>query len=357
MHKDFNEAHIIAFIFTFCLLLIWILHVIRHPFEIIIFGLKRAFLIWKVHLISMTMLLMLFSFRLPFLQDWVYENSYACWIMPRLWRIFTSLMFYCVTLFSYQKAKVYLEFNFIRFQNFFSFFVHFVGAALYIWSVCSITTDASKKKQFPATCFKERSVNTVISFCLCLIHFFVCNLIVLFIIFRYAEATKDSLPDLEPQFQINKRFMPILILSDIIAYGATVTLIRNKWDSSFTSIAIAWVVMFLNYLLNNMLMHYTIFAHVDFMNEEDTVKALLEGHTRIELDGSEELFYWIALPGLQPIKVAQDLVRDNDLWGHVVTDQDMLVQIERFQSMSRFSILCWECRTDEELLRMIEMVE
>jgi len=357
MGKDFNEAHIIAFVFTFSLLSIWILHVIRHPLEVILFGLKRAFVIWKAHLISMAMLLMLFSFRLPVLQDWVHDNSYPCWIMPRLWRILTSFMYYCVTLFSHEKAKVYLQFNFVRFQNFFSFFVYFVGAALYIASVFSITSDAtSKKRQFPATCLKQNLVNTVFSLC-CIIHFFVCNLIVLFIIFRYAETTKDSLPGLEPQFQINKRFMPILILSDTIAIGVSILLIKLKIDSAYISIAIVWGLIFFNNLFNNVLMHYTTFAHVHFMNEEDVVKALVKGHTRRESDGSDELFYWIALPGLQPIKVTHDLVRDNDLWGHVVTDQDMLVQIERFKSMSRFSILCWECRSDEELLGMIEMVE
>jgi len=361
---NLKTANIIIFSITLCILVCWIIYVVRNSFQIILPGLKSSYYIFFFHLalLILTIVLIVSSF-ITFKLLSFDSVRFACWMWPRFVHLIVSVIWYSVTMFGYQKAKIYFQMYIPRFQAFFSIFVHYVGVFLYIGLVCSMKTRRYRQGGYLfQACVKQHGVYHMM-FLLCIIHYLICNLVVLYVILHYAKPIRKSLQSLEPQFQINEKFVPLFVLSDIFVMLilCTVYLSANKRFPGDTCFTIFWSMFFLDTLLNNAIMHYTVFAHVEFIHGEQRIRALMEPRDLVTFEESEELeserFYWIALPGLQPIQVSEELVRDNDLWDHVVTDANVLLQIERFKKMSCYSTLCWTCSTEDELFKMIEMFE
>jgi len=231
---------------------------------------------------------------------------------------------------------------------------------MWIGFVCSMKTMPGELNGIKTCVNKSRLFDLMCR--ICVAHYVICNFIVVSIIFYYNEKMTELLPNLKPQFLIIKRFMPLMFASTTIVCFSLFIIkftLRNL-NEVFTNIG--WCLIFTDSILNNVIMHYTIFAHVSHMNEENRVKAAveyLEMTSGIDLDNDVDggRDYWVAMPGLQPIKVSEDLVKQFDMWEHVVTDHNVMLQIERFKKMSCYSTLYWVCRTEDELLRMIEMFE
>merc|ERR1719285_420285 len=154
-------------------------------------------------------------------------------------------------------------------------------------------------------------------FSLCAIHYIICNLVVLYVILHYAKPIRQSLPALKPQFRITEKFIPLLVFSDIlnvVLILCTGFLCGNSRIPGDTYFTIVWPTFLFNSLLNNAIMHYIVFAHVEFIHGEQGIRALVEARSLdTSFEESEELeserCYWMALPGLQPIQVSEELVR------------------------------------------------
>jgi len=362
MEKSLSIVNIAVFTSALLILLLWIFYVSKHSFEIVLPGLRSFFRIWVLHLCNLVVTIVIFATILPHVHDFLLGQEWFCLIFPRIWRITFSINFYSVTIFTYQKAKMYFEMFASRFERFFSRFVHYVGMLLYITSVLftkSITDVKNEDEDLRLPAFFVL---------LCAIHYLICNGVVVCIILRYSQKIKENLPAWEPQFEITERFLLLLIYSDFVIFLVPIIFITISTVAATNIInltntivlSITWIIVFLDSVLNNAIMHYTVFAHVQYIDEEQAIRAAIENdpdHIVEESEEAEERFYWISLSGLQPIRVSENLVRENDLWNHVITDAKMLQQIERFKRMSCFFTLYWACRTDDELLKIIEIIE
>jgi len=353
MIRNTETASAILFCVSLLILGFWVVYVARNSFEIILPGLKISYYIFILHLAFLIISVLLSTFvRFHFPRS---DYGLAFWIWPRVCKVILYLLWYFASMFGYQKAKIYLQMYIPGFKSFFSIVVHYLGAALCIVSVFATKTggysDNGNSNEVQDAIIS--SLAQYVMSTLCIFHYLTCNLVVLYVILRYVEPIKDSLPALEPQFQVHVRFVPFLVLSNCFLVVILALHIIQKNNS----LSILWPIWFLDSLLNNAIMHYTVFAHVEFIHGEQGIRALIEARDLEEFDESEERVYWVAMPGLQPIQVGEELVREMCLWDHVVTDENVLLQIDRFKNMSCYSMLCWTCNTDDELLSMIEMVE
>jgi len=351
-----NIGYLILFIISISALITWIYYVMHNTFEIILLGLRNSFYLWFFHLTNILITLLLcFPLLIPDNTDWLYTNKTLCWVWGRIWIFTMSFSWYSVTLFSYQKVRIYFQLRYKSLMWCFSSFVHFLGFILYIASVV-VTTTGPSEINGEKSCVRNNSISPLIMQ-ICIIHYIICNMVMLSIFWYNAETMSDDFPSLELELQVNKNFVPMMFISTVIAYLTLFVLIGLTQESQVLAI-IAWIVYFADAIFNNFIMHHTLLSHSKFVKLEDKIRAQVQNASNEnDSEDSESLKCWVALPGLLPIQMTQCLVEDHDLWEHVVTDVDMLEQVERLKTMWCFNTLSWVCQTDDELLRMIEMYE
>ena len=108
-------------------------------------------------------------------------------------------------------------------------------------------------------------------------------------------------------------------------------------------------------------MHYTLFGHIHFLEEEQRIQQRIEmmsfgnndPNIQIGLGGASELcLYWVDLPGIHPIQLTHELVSRHNLWEAIIDDRRMLQEIQRM-NRRRGRLNCI-CRTDDDLMDHFE---
>lgn len=334
----------------------WISYAMRNSIGIILLGYRTAFYVWCFHLTTIFITLLLcFPLFLPNKSKWLYTNKPLCWIWGRIWTFTFSFSWYSVTLFSYQKVRIYLQLRYKSLKSCFSSIVHFVGFIIYVAYVVTTTTGPGKTNG-ETHCVHNNFISTLM-LQICIAHYFICNIVMLSIFWCNAETMSESFPSLELELRVSKNFVPMMFISTVIAY-LTFFVLFGPAERRELAFIFAWTVYGVDAIFNNMIMHHTLFSHSRLVNLEAVIRTQIQNAANEDdSEDSESLKCWVALPGLLPIQMTKTLVEEHDLWEHVVTDVRMLEQVERLKTMWCFNTLSWVCQTDDELLEMIQMYE
>lgn len=366
---------IIAFVIVcWCLTITffcWLYYCIHHSFEIILQGLRRAYWVWLSHLVLLIVITVCWNVRPSWElhpQDFLYDNEWVCKIWGKVHAILYASSHFLVTIFSAYKAEIYFKIIWNRKWFVQAFKVLIWIGIIPVIALIIVYPVGPQRIDGYNVCMKLNTVAQSL-WQVILIHWFCMNAVMNFIFWFYSNIPANVFPSLEHQTMINRRLIPIMFLSSlIILIAASVAkyFTRNSW------LPFALQTMhLLDIFLNNVVMYYTLFGHVGFLQREADIRRRLEytadmNSTReedvtavcnVEVKNSLEGYVYISLPGMHPIRVSLELVEEHELHEYIITKRKILRQIKKYRKRGIIPSLCRSCNTSEELLEQIEAME
>jgi len=340
----------------------WILYISLNSYSIILQGLQRAYVIYVFHLVILIAEAFIFLIRPLWkmdVNDVIFDSPVLCTIWGRLWGFMFFVPSFLVTLFSFQKAKLYLQT-----QSRLKFLPHFVWSGVLPLVALVIFYESGPilitGNQSCATI--SRPYTKILVF-LCFVHFIIMNFTMIYVFCRYANSIHETFRELEHQLKINCRVVPLMAISSAVflslpAWGSDI--INNWSDWNYFATAL---FHFVDGIFNNMIMHYTLFGHAAFLQKEQLIQQRIND---INFDVSDDVLaesgnatseYWIDLPGHHPIRVTHDVVKEIELWEYIVTDKKLLRQIRKYKRRNQIASLYQVCCSSSDLLSYIESTE
>lgn len=347
----------------------WISYISFNSYAIILQGLRRAYNIYLLHLMILALEAFTFLFRPLWkhsVNEFIFDSPTLCIIWGRLWGFIFFVPKFLATLFSYQKAKIYLQTH----SSCLKYLPHLVWCGCLPLLALVIFYESGQVmisgNQSCATI--SRSFTKVLAN-LCFMHFIVMNFIMIYIFWRYAGLVRERVHELEHQLNINRRVVPLMAISSAIFLSIPIWGIQyviTNWSE--WNYFVASMFHFIDNIFNNMIMHYTLFGHADFLRKEQLIQQRINDMT---FDVSDDLVvqageivsacgrekFWIDLPGLHPIQVTHEVVAQANIWDFVVTDKKTLKRIRKYKRRSQIPSLCQICLSSSDLLNYIESEE
>jgi len=320
----------------------WFVYVCRNSYQIILPGLQLAYIIWVVHFYILTFEVISLFLR-PIWRsqphDFIFEEPIVCKIWGKVLLFLVSLQHFLITAFSGEKVQLYLKFYSCSSLSKVFKVVIWLGLIPNL-GICIFYPSGPSIKDGEKRCGE---IDTITQLCLSLsyFHWIVMNCIMVFIFRCSKQFTSESFQNLQHQIRINKKILPLIFLSSTIFFSVFIVhqiFSRNEW------ILFTFTMMhFVDSLLNNMLMHYTIFGHVEFFKQEADIRRrhelMMDGRARdlqdpesasSDVSGSCSVigYYWVELPSSYPVAMSYRHVKDMNLWDYVISERRMLHQIE-----------------------------
>jgi len=342
------SMNIIQFVCTcffalfFC---VWVAYVYRNSYQIILPGLQNAYIIWVIHFyISIFQIFALFLRPVwtPHPRDFIFEEPIVCKIWGRTLLFIIAMQTFFITAFSGEKVQLYLKFySCSSLSKVFKTSV-WLGLLPNI-GICIFYQSGPSIKNGQKRC-GEIDRMAQLCFSLSYLHWIVMNCIMVCIFRCSKQFTNGSFPSLELQVRINKKLLPLMFVTSVFLFSFFVIhqfFERNHWIVFSFSLCHAFDAIF-----NSMLMHYTLFGHVGFLEKKDEIrtrfKMMMDAKMRrldeeladSDISGSCDLigYYWVEFPASHPVEMSYRTVKDEDLWDYVISDRRMLHQIEMCQS-------------------------
>jgi len=217
-------------------------------------------------------------------------------------------------------------------------------------------------------CLKLNGAATIL-WQIILAHWFCVNLAMNLIFWCFQKLPDDAFPSLEHQLMINRRMIPIMFMSSLlilVAMSLAKDVTRKDWLLfAFQSSNL------LDIFLNNVVMYYTLFGHVGFIEREIDVQRRLEYTAEMNSKRDEDVkvmidrelgdqlqgHVYISLPGMHPIRVSLELIEEYEMHEYIITNKKILRQIKKYKRRGIIPSLCHTCNTSDELLEQIERME
>jgi len=344
---------------------------IHNSYKIILQGLRGAYWVWISHLallISLTICINVRPIWEPHPVNFLYDNNLICTLWGKFHAVIYSISHFLVTIFSAYKAEIYFQLVWKRKWLTHGFKILILVGVIPVVAVMILWPAGQAHKSGYRVCLKLNGAATIL-WKIILAHWFCVNLAMNLIFWCYQKLPDDAFPSLEHQLMINRRLIPIMFMSSLLILVA-MSVAKNITRTDWLIFALQSSNL-LDIFLNNVVMYYTLFGHVGFIEREIEMQRRLEYTAEMnskqdvdvqvmidrELGDQLQGHVYISLPGMHPIRVSLELIEEYEMHEYIITKKKILRQIKKYQKRGIIPSLCHTCNTSDELLEQIERME
>lgn len=324
----------------------WIVYARNNSYHIILGGLKPCYNIWIIHFFCL-FLEYVYDGTRPIWTlepaDYIYENNIGCAIHGKVTAFFIVVPSFLATLFALSKAQIYIRVRYPQWNTTFTNAV-FIGVLPLMGYLISVGTGPTYKDD-KKICMSQGIIDRL--FLMIYLFYWVgVNLFMMIIFWLHVDLVDDSFPSLDHQIQLNRKWIPLLFATSFAVMATTIIAETRSIVRSDLMVYFGFMLHVLDQTFNNMLMFHTIFGHVPFLEEADKVRIGLElmvsqvehmddtavVEIGLEVEEYSMGLYWLDLPGVNPVQMTHELVKEYDLWEFVVDNRRFLMQLNNIKN-------------------------
>jgi len=323
--EESNIVCIITIIVFICVS-VWFVYVFCSAYPIILDGIKIIYRIYVAHsVLLMTNAIITLLLQDCVLQDEILSEYTLIITIAILWRPLVMLQSFLATLIAYHKTKFYHILISMEGRAHSPFLLILSKCMLTLWGVlicpCSIilsilTVNPHLSEEGRMTWYDTNMLWRIGS-AICVMCFTILHIVAYINIWKLQDANSIIIPQINEQIRSNLYFIPLIHLTSFCIIIGFVLILNIVPHHHFD--VLSKTLKLVDDFLNNIFCFYLLY-HNDAWTSGPILKFQMSHD-----------WHWCLIPGFFPIRITEDVMKENDLWKYKITNRAVLVQIKRYR--------------------------